>query len=348
MIRTALRQLRTEAAIGAGCLAVLAVVLALTEPQLAQVNDAFQRACSAARDCATATNPVAQVDPGLATLVDMFALVAPVLVGLFFGAPLLAGELESGTFRLAWTQSVTHRRWLSVKLGLVGATAVVMSALLVWMVDWWQAPLDAGARNGFSPVDFGFHGVVLVGYAVFAFALGVAAGTLLRRTVTAMAATLAGFLAARIAVTNWVRPILAPPLHESLSLAKTGFGTLSVSPSPGTTSLLPPAVLMPNFWVYQTSVVNSSGATLSARELLQACPGYGQLAETKVPPTLAEMVRIHHDCLARLSQATYHTLVVYQPSSRFWPFQWAELAIFAVAALALCGLVYWWLHRCYA
>jgi hypothetical protein len=33
---------------------------------------------------------------------------------MFWGAPLVAGELESGTFRLAWTQDVSRVRWLAL------------------------------------------------------------------------------------------------------------------------------------------------------------------------------------------------------------------------------------------
>ena len=52
-------------------------------------------------------------------------------------------------------------------------------------------------------------------------------------------------------------------------------------------------------------------------------------------------------CVDKLSK-TLHTLVTYQPGSRFWPFQWAEMGVFLAAALALCGLTYWWLRRQYA
>jgi hypothetical protein len=52
-------------------------------------------------------------------------------------------------------------------------------------------------------------------------------------------------------------------------------------------------------------------------------------------------------CLTRLT-STFHTVVTYQPPSRFWSFQWAEMGIFLAAALALCGFTYWWLRRQYA
>ena len=268
--------------------------------------------------------------------------IAPALIGLFFGAPLIAREFETGTFRLAWTQSVTRRRWLTVKLGLVGVAAIVFSGLLAWMVNGWASPIDAANKNRFDPGPFAWHGVAPIGYAAFAFALGATAGVLLRRTVPAMAATLAGFAAARLAVEHWARPNLAAPLHESLSLASTGhFGTLAVSAATGSFSLSPPEVRIPNDWVLSTAIVDKSDHVLTSDELLHACPGYGQR------PNPATIQSVHDACIAKLS-GTFHTVVAYQPGGRFWSFQWAETGIFLAAALVLCGLTYWWLRRRYA
>ena len=139
---------------------------------------------------------------------------------MFWGAPLVARELESGTYRLAWTQSVTRRRWLSVRVALVGVAALAVAGLASWLVSWWFAPLDAVNMNRFDPSVFTARGIVAIGYAGFAFALGVAAGALTRRTLPAMAATLLGFIAARIAFTVWVRPHLLATRHVLLSLTQ--------------------------------------------------------------------------------------------------------------------------------
>jgi ABC-2 family transporter protein len=346
VIRVTARQFRTEEIIAFGLLAVLAIVLAVTGTHLAHVGEAFQSTCKAAGDCA-ASNPVFQVDKLLQSALPFIVTIAPALIGLFFGAPLIARELETGTFRLAWTQTITRRRWLAVKLGLVGLASMAIGGLLAWMVDWWASPLDAAHKNRFDLGPFGWHGVAPVGYAAFAFALGATAGVLLRRTVPAMVATLAGFVAARLAVENWIRPNLASPLHKSLSLLSTGrFGNLAVSASTGSSSLTPPPVVIPNDWVLSTAVLDKSGHALSAQRLLHTCPAYGQLRGAL--PTLAELRSIHDACINKLSAATFSTAVTYQPASRFWPFQWAEMGIFVAAALALCGLTYWWLRREYA
>ena len=89
-------------------------------------------------------------DKALQSALPFIVVIAPALIGLFFGAPLIARELETGTFRLVWTQSVTRRRWLAVKLGLVGIVAMAIGGLLTWMVDWWASPLDAVNQNRFG------------------------------------------------------------------------------------------------------------------------------------------------------------------------------------------------------
>ena len=65
----------------------------------------------------------------------------PALIGACWGAPLVARELETGTFRLAWNQSVTRTRWLAVKLAVVGLTTMAVTEGLSLMQAWWAAPL---------------------------------------------------------------------------------------------------------------------------------------------------------------------------------------------------------------
>jgi hypothetical protein len=345
MIRLTLRQFRAEGVIAFGALAVLAIALAVTGVHLAHVDDAFQSACKAAGDCQSLTNPVTAVYRPLQIALPLTVLLAPALLGLFFGAPLIARELETGTFRLVWTQSVTRKRWLAAKLGLVGLAAAAVGGLLTWMVDSWASPLDEISQDRFDPMNFGYHGVVAVGYTAFAFALGVTAGLLFRRTVPAMAVTLAGYVAARIAVTYWIRPHLATPLRAPLALADAAPGfSLSalIGGGPVTIALRPPEVNLPNAWVYSAAIADNAGNPPSQHVVDQTCPTLIQVAQSG-HLTKADF----QTCLGNLS-ATYHTVVTYQPASRFWLFQWAELGIFLAAALALCGLAFWWVRRHYA
>jgi hypothetical protein len=347
-------------------LVVLAIVLVATGVHLAQVNDAFVTTCKAAGNCDSAPNPALNLDKPLQSALPFIATIGPALVGLFFGAPLIARELETGTFRLAWTQSVTRRRWLAVKLGPIGLASMAFGGLLTWIVDWWASPLDAADKSRFDPANFGFHGVAPIGYAAFAFALGATAGVLFRRTVPAMAVTLVGFVAARLAVTYWVRPHLASPVRESLPLTAGSGPGFNLSMPGGTVSLDPPYVNVPNGWVYSTAVVNKAGEVPTSQYLLHVCPAIGQLpgggpgggggakGVAAVGRTVAGAQHVRpapgagvSACISKLAD-TLHTVVAYQPGSRFWPFQWGEMAIFLGAALALCGLAYWWLRRQYA
>ena len=69
--------------------------------------------------------------------------VTPVLIGIFTGAPLLARELESGTFRFAWTQGAGRTRWVLVKLVLLAAAVTGAAAAFSLLFSWWYQPFFA-------------------------------------------------------------------------------------------------------------------------------------------------------------------------------------------------------------
>ena len=116
MIRFAWIQFRTQALVALGVLAVAAVAFAVTGIQLARSYDAAVALCQQQGNCAGLTGffpsgGYRTVNKGL----DVAALAVPGLIGMFWGAPLIAREFETGTFRLAWTQGVTRTRWLAAK-----------------------------------------------------------------------------------------------------------------------------------------------------------------------------------------------------------------------------------------
>ena len=147
-------------------------------------------------------------------------LAAPAIIGIFWGAPLIARELETGTCRLAWNQSITRTRWLAVKLTLIGVAAMAVTEALSLLQAWWAAPIGkavglGGSASLVSEGRFGYfvfpsHGITPLGYAAFGFALGVTAGLLIRRAIPAMAVTLAIFAAVQVATPLWIRPHLVP------------------------------------------------------------------------------------------------------------------------------------------
>ncbi len=84
-------------------------------------------------------------------VLDVAALAVPGLIGMFWGAPLIAREFETGTFRLAWTQGVTRTRWLAAKLSVAGLAAIAASELFSLMLNWWASPIHkAGVATPFT------------------------------------------------------------------------------------------------------------------------------------------------------------------------------------------------------
>jgi len=134
---------------------------------------------------------------------DVYVLYAlPGLLGLAIGASLIAFEIDRGTNRLAWTQSITRTRWLGRKL-LVGATVSAgLVAVLIPLLDWWMGAMRSGpaAVSNIVPKLFGITGFVAVGYVLFAFLLGVTLGTLIRRPGWAFAAGVPIFAGVRLLV----------------------------------------------------------------------------------------------------------------------------------------------------
>jgi len=291
-------------------------------------------------------------DATLRMWLSVLVVTVPGLLGAFWGAPLVAGELESGSFRLAWTQDVSRGRWLTLKLAVPGLAAMAAAGLLSWLVTWWAGPLDRAGLDQFGSFDA--RDVVPVGYAAFAFTLGALLGALLRRTVPALAATLAVFTAARLAFRLLARPRLLPPATVSLPLdpATTGYGSggfLPLAPAP---SLQPAAPGLPDAWVTSVAVVNGKGAPLTGAELARACPGIGggaaggpaRLGGSGHEPAPQGVVTAMHECVARIA-VTYHEAVTYQPASRYWPLQWYELCLYLAAALLLAGACAWRVRR---
>lgn len=124
--------------------------------------------------------------------------VLPTLIGMFWGAPLLAREFERGTQRLAFTQSVPRRRWLWTKLGTLSATVTAAGLALGLMVNLWARSVDAdhfGDRALFTGT-----GVAAGAWWLFAFVLGTAAGAVIRRVIPALAVTVALFLIVLFAI----------------------------------------------------------------------------------------------------------------------------------------------------
>jgi hypothetical protein len=324
MIRFTWLQFRTQALVALGALAILAVVVAVTGIPLARAYDTVVATCGQRHDCAAvlSTFPLHR-DGTLRGLLSALVIAVPGIIGMFWGAPLAAREFETGTFRLAWTQGITRTRWLAIKIGLVGAFSMAVAGLLTLMVTWWSSPYDTATVDRLNPANFHSEGIVPVGYAAFAFALGFTAGVLIRRTVPAMAVTLVIFTAAQFAVPVWVRPHLIPPVQttSALSMASVvemgsgGDGSLFVQTQP----------VIPGAWVLSNQIVTPAGRPASTEPATEACGGQS--------PSF-------HACPDYIKSLHLRQTVSYQPLSRYWPLQWYETAVYLAVALFLVGLCF--------
>ncbi|MFM9699121.1 ABC transporter permease [Streptomyces europaeiscabiei] len=123
--------------------------------------------------------------------------IAPALIGAWAGGALIARELESGTAKLAWTQSVAPLRWLAAKLA-VPAALIVSGTVLLTLVNrlvWWREERlrhALGTRDWFEYSTFMGNGTLATAYALLALAIGVLAGLLIRRSLPALAAGFVG------------------------------------------------------------------------------------------------------------------------------------------------------------
>src|SRR5580704_10548412 len=213
------RQYRATAAIAGAILAAFAVLFLITGLQdaaqwhTALVNCAKDGTCgSLARTVSLGSGPV----HALAT----FTLAAPLIFGMFWGSPAVARERETGTVQFAWTQSVTRWHWLSAKTGWLLLAAAVFGGAVAGIITWWYAPVNALRQGQFTQGFFDIQGIVPIGYAVFAVALGIAAGTLIGRSLPALAVTGGVFLAIRLVVTYWVRVHYMPAVTTIYSVTQ--------------------------------------------------------------------------------------------------------------------------------
>jgi ABC-type transport system involved in multi-copper enzyme maturation permease subunit len=337
MIRFAWTRFRTQAAVGAGVLAIAGAVLLVTGIQLNHAYYAAVAVCKQQGNCAhmfTYTFP-SQGYLDADNELNALTLAVPGLIGMFWGAPLAAREFETGTFRLVWTQGVTRIRWLAAKLAIAGAAAIAAGELFTLMVTWWSSPIHK-AEPGYTPFTSGsFHtGVAPVGYAAFAFALGVTAGLLIRHTLPAMAVTLAIFTAVIVAFPIWVRPHLIPPVQTTSTLSLASITNMpGVGASNGHLSLEPgSAAAPPGAWVISSSQLTTPDGRASSSEPAGPCGG-------RPSPAAAQA------CNDYIESLHLRQTVTYQPARRYWAFQWVETAIYLTLALALAGFSFWWINR---
>lgn len=314
MIWLSWRQERLEAALAAGLLALVALLLIPAGIHMASVySDSGAAACvthsaASGAGCGGIVDDFRRQFEHAGPVVPWLNFL-PGLFGVFFAAPLIL-EFEHGTYRLAWTQSVTRRRWLATKLVAVYASALLGALVLTVLMTWWRQPLDH-LQGHMEQNVFDFEGVVPYAYTLFAVSLVLAIGIFTRRTIVAIAGGLLGYFVARIAVQTWVRQHYLAPIKRVWAPG-----------APGPTNL-------DHAWNLVSGPSNAHGVPLPFADRVIATCIAG-------PKSAAEScLRAHH----------IYNVAVYQPASRFWLFQGMEAGIFTGVAVLLLVSSLWWVKR---
>jgi hypothetical protein len=303
------RQQRTETIVTAAILVLLAAVLVPTGLQMASAyhHDGLS-GCSAYANsfaCGAALQSFVGRFAQISSLGGWLTLL-PGLIGVLLAAPFVM-QLESGAYRLDWTQSVTRRRWIAGKLALAIAAAVVASVVFIELVTWWRTPW-VHLYGRYQDGTFDSEGIVAIGYTLFALALGLAVGVVWRRAVPALIVAFVGYFAARIFVDTWLRQRLIAP------------ETLTWHPVNSQPAILAHA------WVISMGPSDKLGHYLHPQ--LGICRG-------GAPGSV---------CVNPGGPAAYMH-AVFMPADRFWSLQLAELAVFGGVALVLIAFAVWWTAR---
>ena len=257
----------------------------------------------------------------------VFLQAVPVLIGAFAGAPVLARELETGTFRYAWTQGFGRWRWALAKLVLLAVELAAATSAFGALVSWYYQPeFDTGHQalglfqNSPLVTLFSLREVTFPAWTLAAFTIGALAGMLIRRILPAIVATLAVYAGLAFATGGFLREhYLTPLATTSINFDLPGAGTAWIisqwSTKGGRFAFaggFPPM-----------SLVNQLCSSVS--------PGDGKGGPGDP----------FAQCLA---QHGYTQWTSYQPASRFWPFQWIEGGwLLALSALLIAATI--WLVR---
>jgi len=248
----------------------------------------------------------------------------PALIGAFAGAPVLARELETGTFRYAWTQGFGRWRWTLAKLVPLAVVAAAAAGALSVLISWYYQPyfatgnqtLDLSERSPFFPGLFDLRGVAFAAWTLAAFAIGALVGMLIRRVVPAIVATLAVYAGLAFAAGLFLRQHYLTPLLTS---------NLNVPGSAWITS---------QWWTKGGRFAFAGRPPIDL--LMQLChnPPLGPSGKPS-PVSLAQCVAQHG----------YTQWTTYQPASRFWPFHWIEGGWLLALSVLLIAATVWLVRR---
>jgi len=170
---------------------IVAVIVMLIEGPKIHHDYATLMACRpmASPACQQLSNYFNSTDWHEGNGVHVALLAVPVLLAMFAGPPILARELENGTFRYAWTQGIGRLRWTVAKLTFLGAMVTILAFVISQLFTWFFAPfLTTENMTVLSPSVFDARGVSYAAWTLTAFCMGAFLGMLVRRILPAMVA----------------------------------------------------------------------------------------------------------------------------------------------------------------
>jgi hypothetical protein len=247
-------------------------------------------------------------DPG-----GVLMQLVPALIGAFAEAPVLARELETGSFRFAWTQSFGRWRWALAKLVLLAVVLAAATAAVGVLVSWYFQPEFAtGDQYQTSPLVslFSLREVTFPAWTLAAFTIGVLAGMLIRRVVPAIVATLAVYAGLAFGAAGFLRAHYLTPVVTTSNAFNV----------PGTST----AWIISRWFTKHGRFAFGDNPPLSI--ISQFCSDPSKGGPSFEP------------CLAPHG---YTQWTSYQPASRFWAFQWIEGGwLRALSALLIAATVF--------
>jgi ABC-type transport system involved in multi-copper enzyme maturation permease subunit len=322
-------------------LAGVAVLLGVLAVCLWKVGVQLHHAYAAAAACHPATSPACDELQTRFTGMDAVLTsgyvvqLVPALIGAFTGAPVLAREMETGTFRYAWTQGFGRWRWTLAKLVplavAVGAAAGALSMLLSW---YYQPYLTAGNQTLFLPHEsplanlFVLRGVAFAAWTLAAFAIGALAGMLIRRVVPAIAATLTAYAGLALAAGLYLRQhYLAPLVTRNL--------------------FNPPAsaFIVSQWWTKGGTTVSQSTLNQVMNSMFYRILPVVHASAPKGSDVKEQKRQTNLDILHYLTQHGYTQWTRYQSASRFWRFQWIEGGWLLALSELLIAATLWLVRR---
>ncbi|MFF6783890.1 ABC transporter permease subunit [Streptomyces sp. NPDC012510] len=332
------RQFRVQALVGVGALAFVTAYLVHLGADIRDGHEVYRAHCQSAAECARARSRFLSAHKDTLLLLAAGLGLIPAVIGTFWGAPLIARELENGTHRLVWNQSVTRPRWLLTKVLLVGLAAIFLTGASAALLTWAAHPFDEVSGSQFSTFEFGARNIVPIGYAALACTFGTVVGLLLRRTLPAMAVTLVVFLAFQFFFPTMVRPGLMPADKATLPMSAQAINEARSLGSIAGGSVIEGVRIpgAPDAWIAETSPLRTAdGKTLDGttfNDCIDSPP------RTGAGGTFGD---------AAVCLATYdlHVDVRYHPRNRYWAFQWLETAIYLTLSAILTGFGLWRIRR---